>query len=800
MHLPLSGGTEKSKVVRVDVDDKSRSQLGPWPWPPRMIAEMLEILTEAGVQVVGLDLSVLRPANREAIDNLKAIKQKLTAAKARDKTGRVPGWLVEDLEQLRRDLNTDSALIRAVERCENVILAFEAQEDQKSKAVDGTGEPFLQGGFLKVAKKGEWLQSTRTADRLFLPFPALSEAASGLGHLIMKAKDVSGPDAHVPYISYQGNLIPSYPLRLAMASAGLTPGRVLVQERGIRMGTKHVPLFEGHLLLSRSPHQTPHLRYSYVDLLDAGKAPAALKGKIALIGFSPSNTARTAGSPMGGLSRGEFVATVVDNLLDDRFIRRSPLMFFVEFVALLAVLGVATLLFTKMRELNKAAVWIALTGTVLLFGVISLSVLGLWFKTAYILTGLLVLYIAVSFKELLFFEQASLEAIETNRLLGLNYQKQGLFDEALERFQLCPPDEETRSLIYTLGRQYEKEGMVGKALAVYEYVQQRGGFKDLDERISKLRTSDNGTIDTMATETGVGIISSSPVGIKKKIGPYRILEEVGQGTMGLVYKAQAPNLDSPVAVKVIRFSQEFDVDTLNDIKTRFFREAEIAGQLSHPSIIKIHDVGEVKDVTYMAMEFLEGENLARFCTKENRLPLADVLRIVASVAEALDYAHHANVIHRDIKPANIMLLDNGGIKVTDFGIAKAMSTSETKTGVILGTPNYMSPEQIMGHEVGSRTDIFSLGVLFFHLLTGELPFQGKNLSSLLFNITQARHPSLRVVSPGLPRACEQILDKAMAKDPKKRFATAGEMAKYLNIMISRLDESSKRSVAGAENF
>jgi serine/threonine-protein kinase len=162
--------------------------------------------------------------------------------------------------------------------------------------------------------------------------------------------------------------------------------------------------------------------------------------------------------------------------------------------------------------------------------------------------------------------------------------------------------------------------------------------------------------------------------------------------------------------------------------------------------------------------------------------------VVASVADALDYAHKTDVIHRDIKPGNIMLLRNGGVKVTDFGIAKAVSSSRTKTGVILGTPNYMSPEQIMGQKIDSRSDIFSLGVLFYQLLVGRTPFQGESLSNLLYKITQLKHPSIRTFNPKTPAICEKIIDRALAKNPADRFQNAAEIAKYIKLLAAKIDQ------------
>ena len=283
-----------------------------------------------------------------------------------------------------------------------------------------------------------------------------------------------------------------------------------------------------------------------------------------------------------------------------------------------------------------------------------------------------------------------------------------------------------------------------------------------------------------------------------RIGRYEILQGLGRGSMGLVYKALDLKINRLLAIKTIRFSDEFDEDVIQEIKERFFREAEIAGQLSHPCIVTLHDMGEDQDLTYMAMEYLEGENLEKFINRKNLLPLRKVLSVVASVAEALEFAHRADVIHRDIKPANIMLLKTGGVKVTDFGIAKAISSSRTRTGVILGTPNYMSPEQIMGQKVDPRSDVFSLGVVFYQLLTGELPFQGDNLSSLLYQITQVKHPPLRSFNARIPVACEQIMDKALAKNLDERFKTAGQMEKLLRLLALKVDQKQKKRVLEKE--
>jgi serine/threonine-protein kinase len=315
-----------------------------------------------------------------------------------------------------------------------------------------------------------------------------------------------------------------------------------------------------------------------------------------------------------------------------------------------------------------------------------------------------------------------------------------------------------------------------------------------------MESSKSSTIGSHGRLNERRVVGESSPEERKTVGRYQLLEVLGSGSMGLVYKALDPKINRHLAIKTIRFSDEFEEDAIKDIKRRFLREAEIAGQLAHPSIVTIYDVGEDEDLTFIVMEYLEGKDLSKFIKKKNLLSFRKVLQVIARVADALEYAHTRNVIHRDIKPANIMLLDNGGVKMTDFGIAKAISSSRTKTGVILGTPNYMSPEQIMGQRIDQKSDIFSLGVLFFQLLSGELPFQGKNLSSLLYQITQVKHPPVRDFNTKLPRVCSQIIDKALSKDRADRFKSAGEMAKVIRLLSSKINQMMRRDAFREESF
>ena len=270
------------------------------------------------------------------------------------------------------------------------------------------------------------------------------------------------------------------------------------------------------------------------------------------------------------------------------------------------------------------------------------------------------------------------------------------------------------------------------------------------------------------------------------LGRYKVLKELGRGSMGVVYLGKDPTIQRFVAIKTMQLDEIDDTDKLQEVKARFFREAESTGRLSHPNIVTIFDAGEEDDLGYIAMEMIQGTMLKQWSRKPNLLPLDKMIPILATVAEAMDYAHQQGVVHRDIKPANIMLTTDEVVKIMDFGIAKMATSSKTQTNIVLGTPTYMSPEQISGKKVDGRSDIFSLGVVMFELLTGRPPFTADNVSALLFAIAHTPHPSMKAIRPDLPPILKDILDRALQKDPVHRYRRAGEFAMELRSCLEGL--------------
>jgi serine/threonine-protein kinase len=270
-----------------------------------------------------------------------------------------------------------------------------------------------------------------------------------------------------------------------------------------------------------------------------------------------------------------------------------------------------------------------------------------------------------------------------------------------------------------------------------------------------------------------------------KLGRYQILGEIGKGAMGVVYRARDPMINREVALKVIPLAEEFDGYELEEARAKFFREAEMAGRLSHPHIVTIYDAGEDGGTAYIAMELLRGTHLVDYTGPTRVLPPAIAIELVARLAEALHYAHQNQVVHRDIKPANIMFdAPSGELKITDFGIARLTDSTRTKTGVVLGTPSFMSPEQLQGRVVTGSSDLFSLAITLYQLLTAQLPFRADSMPGLMLKIAQEPHTPARLVNPALPEGVDAFFDRALAKLPADRYPNGAAFALALRSLNS----------------
>ena len=274
-----------------------------------------------------------------------------------------------------------------------------------------------------------------------------------------------------------------------------------------------------------------------------------------------------------------------------------------------------------------------------------------------------------------------------------------------------------------------------------------------------------------------------------QLGRYNIIGELGQGAMGTVYKAVDPLIDRVVAIKTINLS--LALDEKDEYESRFYQEAKAAGRLSHPNIVTIYDVGKSGEIAYIAMEFLQGRELRDILNDGKGMQVEKVINIVAQVAQGLAYAHEYGIVHRDIKPSNIMIVRDGHVKITDFGIARMASAAvRTQTGMVLGSPKYMSPEQVVGKLTDQRSDIFSLGVMLFEMLTGQAPFAGENVNAIMYQTLNSVPPPPSTLSPNVPEMLNFIVAKALAKKLDHRYQDAKEFAGDLYACRDRMPRPS----------
>jgi eukaryotic-like serine/threonine-protein kinase len=792
-------------IELVVITDEDLSELGRFPWPRDVLAKAIRNLSAAGARVVALNILFPEPEESAGLKAVKGLIQEFEQLALRQQG---PGALFsEKLAQTVRDLDNDSKLAAAIKEAGNVVLPI--YFDTLGAGQDRKPPDFILPHLYKKVKGAgqEWAESLFWLSRIKPLLPAFAESAASIGHINLFPDADGSIRNQVHVLGYlKDNYFPSFPIAIVKTYRGLKEDEVSVvlgEEIQLKISPStmlRVPVIDPQMRTlihwSQGPgiafHQTPFSRV-YRNQFQQG----LFKDKIVIIGPTAPGIGDRFVTPISGQLPGvEVIANSTGNILRQRFFSRQQWLPFVE-TGIMVLFGLfIALLLPRLHAGVGALTTLALFLVLGITGTVLFSVQHVWLKVTPPLLLLVAGYILIISKR--FFvtertkEKVEADSVETNKMLGLSFQQQGMLDLALEKFMKIPQEEEgIKDLLYNLGLDFERKRQFSKALSTYKVIVKDGkNFKDLDERIPKIKGAEATMIFGAPAGGHPGDIGATLqlMDTKPTLGRYQVVGELGRGAMGVVYKGEDPKIHRTVAIKTVRIS-DIDEEMVQEVKERFFREAESAGLLTHPNIVTIYDCGEEHDLAYIAMEYLQGEDLASFADPKHLLPLRETLSITAQVAEALDYAHAKGVVHRDIKPANIMRIkDTQEIKVTDFGIARIASSTKTKTGVVLGTPSYMSPEQVAGKKVDGRSDLFSLGVVLFELLTGRKPFTGEDITSLMYQIAKERHLSVTSVNPRVPQIVEKIIDKALEKEPEKRYQRGQVMAGHLQKVIAKIDE------------
>ena len=609
------------------------------------------------------------------------------------------------------------------------------------------------------------------------------------GHLVFSPDPDGKIRSQILLLSSNKILLPSLPLQLAIQAQGETLEKLQIISPELagtlQAGRLQIPVIGFYrMLFNHHSEQPPFQTYRGADLLQNKLKKNALENKVILIGPINSYGDHHQVAGYGNLSTSELAALTTATLLENSAPQRPSWSWLAEAAILFYFILLLVLLVPRLSSRAGLITLLLFLSGWIIIAATSLIIFSIWLKIvpAIILCcgGFILVRWHIGHRE------RDLHRQESYRILTQRFQEQGLLDLALDKALLIEPKTKpSKVTLYNLGLEFERKRMPHNAISIYQHLLQGGRFRDTKKRLKQLE-GDNGTSSLIQGNNDTVVLSRS--GEKPTLGRYQIESELGQGAMGTVYLGLDPKINRQVAIKTLAY-QPLDSEELPEIKERFFREAEAAGNLSHPNIVTIYDVGEEADLAFFAMEFLAGEDLSYYCSPKKRLPAAQVINIILQTAAALDYAHRQGVIHRDIKPANLVLLPDGQIKVTDFGIARITSNSRTETGIILGTPSYMSPEQVAGKKVDGRSDLFSLGVVMYELLSGVKPFQGESLTALMYNISNSNYQPLKKNCPRLPALCYTIVDKLLQKTLTRRFKSAAALHRELLALQNKLGQS-----------
>ena len=728
-------------IVIVSIDDNSVSRLGRWPWPQPILAEVIDQISNAGAKIIGLDIFYNKSAT-------SAEQQELANAVKQSGNTLLPVYF-----WLGRNPNPQTSEVP--EFITRMSIAGFA-------TTDATYAPLA-------------------ATNMRFSFPELSEVAAGIGHFALQA-DSDGIARSEPLaIAYDGRLYPSVSLVQAAKLLNIPISDIRINKGvDIEFGAMNIPAYPKMRMFPMfygDGKGKSFTAYSFFDI-QSGKIPAStFSNKIVLIGFTATGLAQTRATPVNEqMADVEFNAHVLQSILNEAFFSRPAWAGKVELAMLLLVGLYLVLLLPRMNTYMAIAVSTALAVILVAANFILLSTLMLWLQSISAACLLLfghALHAARDYSVAVHAKPSEDSSPETNKMLGISLQSQGLLDLAFEKLRKCPVNDEILSLLYNLGLDFERKRQLHKAISVFEYIgEHQSNYKGIQARLVMLRNAQAEANKEKHADIPSILLTTDN---RPMLGRYEILKEIGKGAMGTVYLGQDPKINRRVAIKTMALSQEFEADELEAVKKRFFHEAEVAGMLDHPNIVTIYDAGDEQDLAYIAMEFLDGTDLNPYTKKEKQLPAATVLKIITKVADALKYAHQRGVIHRDIKPANIMVLKNQTVKVTDFSIAHISEESKTKGATVMGSPAYMSPEQLSGRTLDGRADIYALGVTLYELLAGTRPFRGDTMSKLMYRIAKEPHPDIREKCPDLPESICALIDRMLEKNPEKRIATSEEV-------------------------
>ena len=787
------------KIAVIAIDDESIANLGRWPWPREIHAKMIDVLTAGHAKVIGYTVFFFEPQVDAGLSYIYKIADLVTKSSLQQSPD-APALNNLLLEAIQ-NLNSDQKLSDSMAKANDVLLGTYFELGAPQGKPDRSLPDFMESNNLpNVQMTNVAGAMALPARNVLMPIPMLGGKALAMGHL-NSIPDVDGAVRTEPLlVDYYDQYYPSLSLALAAKSLNLDNKDIVVNlgesvDLGNHKITTDAAMQMHSFFYKDKDGKSAFPVDSFYDVYSGKIAAEKYRDKIVLIGASAAGVGTMQVTPISpAMSPVLILAHSVSSILQGDYFITPPWASLAEMSVFLVVALYLILLLPRLSAGVGAMVTASLFVALLAAHFTLMMTKAMWLQLMLPAALLLVGHLLLTTKRYLLTEKgkqkSDADSAESNRMLGLAFQGQGQLDMAFDKFRKVPLDDSLMEVMYNLGLDFERKRQFNKAESVFKYMSGHDPkFRDLPQRLNQAREmAETVFLGGNSTRGNASTLVLGKSGMSKPmLGRYEIEKELGKGAMGVVYFGKDPKIGRVVAIKTVALSQEFEADELEDVKERFFREAETAGRLNHPNIVSIYDAGEEHDLAYIAMEFLKGKDLVPYTKPDNLLPLPKVMSIIARVADALDYAHKQNVVHRDIKPANIMYdPETDTPKVTDFGIARITDSSKTKTGMVLGTPSFMSPEQLAGKKIQGSSDLFSLGVSLYQLACGKLPFEGDSMAQLMYRIANEPPTSILSVNPGLPQCLADIIEKMLAKKSEERYTNGAQVAEALRLCAAGL--------------
>ena len=776
----LRGSFNPQKDILIaGIDEKSLDEVGKWPWSRDRLAQLVFAISQGSPKVLVLDI-----------------------------------FLPEEIEE---DTSGRTQLLAdEMHYAENVVLPIYFNLSEVGMSPTPSPPAVLRSAVAQVSDLGP--EVSVCAKQIYSPDKLLVRSAFDFGHINITYDPDDLIRREPTLIEYDGYLYPSLALQTARTYLGIDKKEIGLGKEGLNLEGSLVPTDKRKQMMIN--YHGPNLTFERVSALDIlnGETPSRVfADKIVLVGLTAVESKTWVKVPSyGALNEVERIANVIENIIHHESLSKlSPIWN----LLILILIGIfCALVLPKVSLTYRIVILLVFLFVMFNLNYMLFSSFGILTKLLYPILELLVFMAAAAAirpkrvpredGE----EGSRIEEVRPEDKTGRDLQieerrSEEIQEEAQIRVVSGTPDSGESPPVSPEPADKsasEKIGAEEKTVAVSTppgpplpdkaalYVPERTpeGVSDQEAKKEEISTA---STPPSAQQSAGSLSGETPKGIPKKstdnllltqFGRYKILELIGKGGMGTVYKGLDPALDRLVALKTLRLDFAVSAEEISELKERLVREAKAAGKLSHPNIVTIYDVGEEEGLQYIAMEYLSGYTLDSFIKKKKELNYRIVAKVMMQVCAALNYAHQKGIVHRDIKPANIMLLEDFAVKVMDFGIARLATSSLTQSNVTLGTPHYISPEQLEGKRVDKRSDIFSLGVVIYEFLTGEKPFKGESISSLMYNILNNAPASPSALDEKTPVVFDRIVSKAMAKNPEERYQDAEEIEKTLREFIS----------------